>query len=455
MSLARVDRDQAPLHFGKASREAEVIALPRSGEHVPEELRPREYAFEHEFTSLPLGSINMLSQVRHDRNDQQTNLEQSIEEVGLRSFPEIAQFDDEHYLAYARIVMFRFGEVPKDEELLSMVRRHDDGSIYVVISGHSRIKAVTHNEEERAKRAWEAGYTTDPMAAEIKMTLQRNPDPGTVMLYQITENLHSRPAAEHIAGDVLSLYRYWLDTGELQSQEELFVRFGGKLPESTFFTIMNFSHLPADLQKKAFLDKKYAFNVAARVGALAPHKRALEIYKRTQGERDPNEDEMAEIDTLVNEYVRNQFSMMGAAIHKSRGYGINLQIQTLENERKKLIQELANEGAALFGSQLEDWGMTPEQLAQEEIKRMRERASRAVEELIERPIGYYDAVAAEYGAIAGVDVNPNSIRARQEKLIEVVTPIMGQVGVVPLEQRTLQQEVVVHEEETLLIEIET
>jgi hypothetical protein len=56
-------------------------------DEVPPEFLPRKYGFEHDFVEIPLRNVIMLNQVRHDRNDQQTNLEQSIEEVGMHAFP--------------------------------------------------------------------------------------------------------------------------------------------------------------------------------------------------------------------------------------------------------------------------------------------------------------------------------------------------------------------------------
>lgn len=428
MSLQRVDTERIDFKIVPPSEGAEVIPIHAGEGPIPEHLRSREYGFEHDFIGLPLRAINMLSQVRHARNDQQTNLEQSIEEVGMRAFPEIAQFDDEHFLAYARVVMHRFGESPTDDELLAGVSRHTDGYIYVIISGHSRIKAIMHNEAERSKQAWSEGYYTDPLNSLVKMQLQKNLTPDAVMLYQITENLHSRPPAEHIASDVLALYRYMTENGHISSPSELFERFGGKLPESTFATIMNFGQLPYDLQKQAFIDSKFPFVVAARIGELTPHKWALEAFKVARGERQLTAAEQKRVGNIVDGFIRTEFAHMGASIHKNKRFGINLQIKRVEDVKKELMRQLEDEGAALFGTTLEDWEMTPEQLAEAEIRVRREKARIALQELMDRPIEHYDTMVTTYSSVAEVDINPTSVRVRHEKLLEVVRPILGRAG---------------------------
>lgn len=398
---------------------------------IPPEFLPRKYAFEHTFADLPLRAINMLSQVRHDRNDQQTNLSQSIEEVGLKSFPEIARFDDEHYLAYARVIADRNGVEAIDEELFNWVTRHEDGFIYVLAAGHSRIIGIHDNEENRAQRAWAAGYSVDPLAAEVRLVVRDNPSPAQMMLDQITENLHSRPAAEHIAADVLALYKHMAQIGDISSDKEFFELFGNKLPESTFSTIMNFAYLPPALQKLAFEDKQFPFVIAARIGALAPHKRALETFKIAKASDKKvrlTRARQQKVDKLVDAYVTDRFYELARLIHAPKRFGINLQVQRLENEKKSLIDALANEGVALFGTSLEDWAMTPEQLIDEEIKVLRANARKAVDSIIKSPIGHYDSVADAYGQLVDVDTNPSSIRSRDERLREIMAPVIARTG---------------------------
>jgi len=407
----------------EASQRLANLAIEQS---IPQEFLPRQYGMEHIFVDLPLRSINALNQVRRGRNDQQTNLEESIEDVGLKSFPEVARLTADNLLAYAKVVDFRQSLNESDDVILARYTKHDDGFYYVIIFGHSRIKAIASNELQRAADAHQAGFEIDPESASVRLLVRDNPTPDQILTDQITENFHSRPPTEAIASDLLGLYRYLVGQGTITTEAEFCDLIGGKLPKNVLEIVLDFGRLPANVQELAFIDVEMPFVTAAKLGSLVPHKYALE---RMKSQSDPNSTiEDADIQKLVQAYIEGEYVQMASAIHNAKrgSFGVNLQKQRIENERLLLLDAITNQGDTLLGTTLEFWGMTTEQLNHEEIIQIRKRLSQSVEEIRTRPVRVYDEAISLYETLFDIDQNPAAKRARDKHIAEIVRPVLNQ-----------------------------
>jgi hypothetical protein len=438
-------------HMGpstEASHGLDFVGL--SAERItPSEFLPRRYGYEHEFIGLPLGAIIMMHQVRHDRNDQQTKLEESIEEVGMQSYPTIARLSPEAFIEYARVINFRLdhsgiggqkekstqssvpsieqeesGDCPElDIEDLLMSHPMYGEYYYVLISGHSRLKAIIKNEELRSYVAQASGFDTDPMDACVNMIVVENPSPIEMMVRQITENIHSRPASEHIASDVLSLHRY-LQLGDRPiPHDEFFELFGEKLPRAMFATIMDFGNLPIDVQKMAFKNSRFPFSTASKIGSLASPKRHLEEYK-IAGTHTPTAEQRELVEVLVKEYLKQKYLEISGVINRSKRFGVNLQNQRLDNDRRALEDAIMNEGNSMFGTSLEDWDMSPEQLAHDEISRLRKASRAALHAMLDHPIKEAVDMVVTFEALIGVNDNESSRRSQLRLLRKVIDPVI-------------------------------
>jgi hypothetical protein len=301
--------------------------------------------------------------------------------------------------------------------------KHTDGFYYVIIFGHSRIKAIQSNELQRAAEAHRAGYEVDASSATVRLLVRDNPTPDQILTDQITENFHSRPPTESIASDLLGLYRYLLSQGSISGEADFRQMIEGKLPKHVVEIVLDFGRLPRNVQELAYADPEMPFQTASKLGSLIPHKYALELSKY-DGNTDPAQKETT-IQKLVQVYIEAEYAQLASAIHNAaRGsFGVNLQKQRIDNERRVLIDATNNEGDSSLGSTLEFWGMTTEQLHEEEIKRTRRKLRKSVEEIRRKPIVAYDEAVSLFEASFDIDPNPTAIRARDRQLEEIIRPI--------------------------------
>lgn len=249
---------------------------------LPPELRPGEYGCQRERVELYLGQLIMLEQTREGISQETGKIQDSIKQNGLFYDPHVARMGYKGMAEYVDFVNDVWGARHRIEDL-----PHDEeGYYYLVEDGHSRAVAITREEMEKARTAYEKwGIETDPSSAKVMCVVRDNPTPWEVISKQAESNIHRTVPKEREAMGIVESFYYGQKLGMWKTKEEFINGYGKNYSRDTVNEALRFLELPSFAREEVFggrLKYSIAIELAKTYRLYIPYK--LASWKTTWDE---------------------------------------------------------------------------------------------------------------------------------------------------------------------------
>lgn len=344
-------------------------------EILPEDLQPNVYS-RREVEPVRLGAMIMLSQVRSGTNPVVEKLGESIASGDLEHPPHIARMSQPKLEEYINFT----NEIWGAEQVADDFNPEQDGYYYLVISGHSRVKAMWNIEKSKAERAREFGHVTDPGSAIINnCPIHHDPTPEEIIASQLAENIHHQVPRERQAMSIVETYLYGLKTGQWENQEEFRKYANDKFTKNELSQALRFAELPINIREHV-LSGNFPYLGAVELAKTRSVYRKLQVHLYYGGREleELNDEEMH----LLAKDEQLWLGMEVALAQNKRLNGTALQKRYRSYRtsfRSKMSETIASSDQCLtLSDPLQDHKLR--------LRKIEQDYNRALEELAEAPL---------------------------------------------------------------------
>lgn len=236
---------------------------------MPEYLRPREYGKKH-MQDLPIQSLIRVSQQRGSSNPAFESIKESIENNDIINPPDVAVLSHESFEDYLNFI----NKLWKKSHHISDYIPNEDGRYNLVIAGHTRVDAIDDIENQRIKRAIDAGYDISNWSeSTVNCKIYENISPAEILALQMDENLHEKPSQERTAIAMVETYYYGLENGNWSNTSEFAEINRNKFSKKALEAALIFSNLSEEI-------REYVFVGAVPYGPIVELGRTVEPHRR-------------------------------------------------------------------------------------------------------------------------------------------------------------------------------
>lgn len=309
--------------------------------NIPAEFKPREYG-RKSIEELRLGQLIMFDQVRSKTNPKVPALRESFRTQDLINQIDVARLERESLEAYINFV----NRVWRAEHDIEAFSPDENGFYYVVIAGHSRTAAMILEEKDRAEKAAQAGFITDPHKSTVWCKIHDAPTPQEILSLQLNENLYEAPSEERRAMAMVEAFEYGYEMGLWKSRAE-FVKANPNFSPTDIRRALVF--LEFDPVHRAFvLDGVIKYGPAVELGKVLGNYRkyVLSRYFNAESVYELADEDAVTYEKYISEWVAVEFSEMSRA--KINITAARARYKSLVDSWAKEIGEATPEQDALF-----------------------------------------------------------------------------------------------------------
>jgi hypothetical protein len=205
-----------------------------------------------------IDKLVFLPQVRKGENSRINEIANSIRDKGLINNPDVARLTYEGLKKHIDFINKLWG---KNVDINSFVTI--DGFYYVVIAGHTRLKAIKSLPP-----------SNDPKD-EVVLKLHKVTTSEEILAIQLNENIHKEISLEERAMAIIGLYHLGIESGKWHDKTE-FVKANEKtVTQDILYDALAFADLPLEIQEYIFL-KNIPYSVGVELGKMRPLIEAFE-----------------------------------------------------------------------------------------------------------------------------------------------------------------------------------
>lgn len=186
---------------------------------------------QYEYINVDIDKLVILPQVRKGENAKIDELVDSIRTKGLINPIDIAIMDEESFKSHITFVN-NLWKTKIDPNKYPKI----DNLYYVIISGHTRYKAVCRIAKE------------DNMNYKICAKIHHAKTSEEILSIQLDENIHSEPRLEDRTIAIIECYSLGLQTGKWHNQKEFIEQNKNKFSSRILRDALSFSTLPIAIQ---------------------------------------------------------------------------------------------------------------------------------------------------------------------------------------------------------------
>lgn len=242
---------------------------------------------EKHIERLYVDDLVMLTQVRNAPNLEADRLKESIANNLINQI-DVARMTPETFIDYVDFVNDVWG-VDNDPEAATV---SDDGFIYLVVAGHTRLEAIRHLEADRP-----ADLVTEyPLGAVIDCKVHPAMTPQEIIVLQLDENIYRQPTKERQAMAIVETYYYGLRKGQWQNKAEFLNKNKNRFGHAVLDDAISFANLPADI-RDFIMTGGISYRAGVELGKILPTYCEYVLAQYFAG-RKPSELAPAELQSL-------------------------------------------------------------------------------------------------------------------------------------------------------------
>lgn len=293
------------------------------------------------------------NQVRGDRNSGESGLINQFDTVNLDG-PEM-----QNYINFTNQVWGANADIKDIRE-----SRMPDGSYYLVVAGHTRLRALQELEAEGRIPRWPVEAKVHPVSTIAE-----------ILSIQLDENIHTQPPRERRAKAVVEYYLWGIKQEQWSNQKE-FLEQHPDISKTVLSEALAFSHLPAEIRNFVFA-KKVPHHAGLALGRAIPDLR--EYVSARIGSMEGLVD--SSLEDKIDEQVRTRLIIESNVIasKKLNSTAAEARIKAWrEQMRREMITDASMreqaDKAALFDLDLK----TSEQIHAEDMKQLKKQFAEVV-----------------------------------------------------------------------------
>lgn len=319
---------------------------------------------------LPLDCLVTLSQTRHAKNRAASEIKESIAKE-LHNAILVARLTQDDFIGYVNFIneIWRVNNDPAAAPVT------EDGHVYLVIAGHTRVEAIRELADQRRLE----GLPQVPGGAIVYSKIYENMTPEQIIAVQLDENIYHAPAKERAAMAIVETYLWGLNIDKWSNRAEFLRANNNKFNYSMINDALCFIELPPHI-RDFVLEGAISYQAGVELGKTLPIYRdyLLAKYFKSKTINQLNPEELSEFEEGTLDWLGLQVAEL------QRGkFNITITRSRYESKRQELIAQLPSgvlDGQpepVLFemADPLADWRLVRRQLRDRHAGLVRELAS--------------------------------------------------------------------------------